>query len=269
MDLMIIIYIIFGLLPSLIWLLYYLRKDVHPESNLMILKIFGWGAAITVPVFFIQMGLSKSINYFSAHMGLADLDTLLVTPVSWLTPLALIIVLIYWFFVISFSEEFFKYLVVKLRIINSPHLDEPIDLMLYMVITALGFSAIENILYIVIPTGNYSFEFLVQRTLTISLIRFVGGTFLHTLCSAIIGYAIAISLCDEKNRWLEATSGIIMAIVLHGIYDFSIIALEGNLKIIIPITILIILAIFTSLGFEQLKQLKSVCKLNPYGKIKG
>jgi RsiW-degrading membrane proteinase PrsW (M82 family) len=101
--------------------------------------------------------------------------------------------------------------------------------------------------------------------LLLSFIRFIGATFLHTLCSAIVGYAIAISLCDEKNRRLEAISGIVLAVVLHGVYDFSIIALEGSFKIIIPITILIILAIFTSLGFEKLKKLKSVCKLNPYG----
>ena len=240
-DFNIILYVIFGVLPSLIWLFYYLRKDAHPESNSMVLRIYGWGAAITLPVFFIQIGSS----YLLKDMGLNPL----------------IEDLFYWFIVISLSEEFFKYLVIKFRVLNSPHLDEPIDIMIYMVIAALGFAAVENILYMFVPAGQFSFAFILDRTLRLSLVRFIGGTFLHTLCSAVIGYAVAISLCDQKNRRLEAITGIIMAVALHGIYDFSIIVLEGNLKIIIPIAILIILAIFTSLGFDQLKKLKGICIL--------
>jgi len=257
-DFNIILYIVFGILPSLIWLLYYLKKDIHPESNGMIIKIFLWGAAITVPVFFVQIGLNFVLEKI-------NIDPLITS-------------ILYWFVIIAFSEELFKYLVVKFKVLNSSHLDEPLDIMLYMVITALGFTAIENILYIFTPTGNFSFTEILNRTLILSLIRFVGATFLHTLCSAVIGYAVAISLCDEKNRRLEAGFGIIMAVVLHGAYDFFIITLDGSLKIIIPITILIILAILTSLGFEQLKKLKSVCNLesrlrdeNPalYAKNKG
>jgi RsiW-degrading membrane proteinase PrsW (M82 family) len=164
--------------------------------------------------------------------------------------------------VISFSEELFKYLVVKFKVLNSHHLDEPLDVMLYMVVAALGFTAVENILYIFTPMGSFSLTEILNRTLILSFVRFVGATFLHTLCSAVIGYAVAISLCDLKNRRLEASIGIITAVVLHGLYDFSIITLKGNLKIIIPITILIVLAILTSLGFEKLKKLKALCKLN-------
>jgi len=242
MDLMIIIYIIFGIIPSLIWLFYYLKKDIHPESSSMILKIFAWGAAITLPVFFLQLG-------GSALLERMNLDPLITS-------------LLYWFIVISFSEELFKYLVIRFRVINSSHLDEPLDVMLYMVVAALGFTAVENILYIVAPAGQFSFTDLVNRTLMLSFVRFVGATFLHTLCSAVVGYALALSLCKLKNKIIYVVSGLFIATVLHGIYDFSIIAVEGDFKIIIPITILIILAILTSLGFEKLKKLKSVCKLN-------
>lgn len=238
----IILYIIFGILPSLVWLFYYLRKDVHPESVSMILKIFFWGSAITIPVFFIQIGM----NYL--------LDTFVIDK--------FISSIIYWFVVISFSEELFKYLVVKFGVLNSSHLDEPLDIMLYMVISALGFTAVENILYIFSPMGNFSLTEILNRTLILSFVRFVGATFLHTLCSAVIGYAVAISLCDLKNRRLEAGTGIMLAVLLHGMYDFSIITLGGNLKIIIPIIILIALAVLTSIGFERLKKFKGLCQIN-------
>lgn len=236
------LYIIFGILPSLIWLLFYLRKDNLPEPKKMILKIFFWGAAITVPVFFVQIGMN------------CLLETFITNP--------FIFSIIYWFVVISFSEELFKYLVVRFRVLKSHHLDEPVDIMIYMVVAALGFTAVENILYIFTPTGTFSLTEILNRTLILSFVRFVGATFLHTLCSAVIGYAVAMSLCDLKNRKLEIGFGIITAVVLHGLYDFSIITLKGDLKIITPITILIVLAILTTFGFEKLKKLKGLCKLN-------
>lgn len=236
------LYIFFGLLPSLIWLFYYLRKDVHPESNLMILKIFFWGAFATIPVFFLQMGLENT------------LEKIYMNPVLYSV--------IYWFVVIAFSEEFFKYLVIKLKVINNPELDEPMDLMIYMVISALGFTAVENILYIFTPTGQFSFQELIGRTLQLSFVRFIGATFLHTLCSAVIGYALSVAICKAKNRSLYIAIGLFMATALHGLYDLSIITLEGNLAIIVPVLILMTLAIVTSLGFEDLKGLKGICKIS-------
>ena len=37
------LYIILAVVPSILWLLFYLRKDKHPEPNKMVIKIFFWG----------------------------------------------------------------------------------------------------------------------------------------------------------------------------------------------------------------------------------
>ena len=141
MDYNIITYIVFGVLPSLIWLSYYLRKDLHPEPRRMIISIFMWGAFVTVPVVFIQLGLADVLAFF-------NLDPKIT-------------LIIYWFLIIALSEEFFKYLVIRVKVINSPNLDEPLDIMLYMVIAALGFEVVENILYVIAPTGQMSTVFSV------------------------------------------------------------------------------------------------------------
>jgi len=242
MDLNIIIYIFFGLLPSLVWLFYYLTKDLHPEPKRMIIKIFLWGAMITLPVFFVQIG-------FTSLLGMFDISKTVSA-------------FIYWFLIIAFSEEIFKYLVVKMKVINSPHLDEPVDIMIYMVVAALGFAAIENILYLFSPTGQLSFDQLINRTLLIALIRFVGATFLHTLCAAVVGYGIAVSFFDQKNGWSEVTLGVIIAVALHGLYDFSIMTLDGNIKFVIPVIILLSLAFFVFNRFEKLKKMKGITRLN-------
>ena len=241
MDYNIIIYILFGILPSLIWLFYYLRKDIHPEPKRMILKIFFWGVLIALPVFFVQVGLKYILDK-------VDIDPLAYN-------------LIYWFLIISFSEEFFKYLVIRIKVINSPHLDEPLDLMLYMVVAALGFAAIENTLYLFVPSGQMSFNDLINRTLIVDLIRFIGATFLHTLCSGVIGYSLAISFCKVKWRNIIAGLGIFTAVALHGLYDFSIITLNGYAKFGIPVIIIISLAFFVFSGFENLKKIKSTCSI--------
>lgn len=240
-DYKIIIYIFFGVLPSLIWLSYYLRKDVHPEPNKVVIRIFLWGALITIPVFFVQIGLMYLLSKIS------------VGP--------LVYNLIYWFLIIAMSEELFKYFVIREKIINNSVMDEPVDVMLYMVIAALGFAALENILYLFGPIGGLSFNDLIARTLLLSFVRFVGATFLHTLCSGVIGYSLAISFHDSVRRRTEIFLGIVIAILLHGFYDFSIIMLEGQLRVIAPIAVLIILAILVFYGFERLKKMKSVTLL--------
>ena len=242
MDYIIIIYIIFGILPSLAWLSYYLRKDAHPEPKSKVFQIFLLGALVTVPVFVVQICLAYLLGKVN------------INPT--------VFAFIYWFLIIAFSEEFFKFLVIRLAVAGSPELDEPLDVMLYMVISALGFAAVENILYLFSPTGAMSFNQMVDRTLTITFVRFIGATFLHTLCSSIAGYALAISFCQKKWRRLTVVLGVAMAILLHGLYDSSIMTLSGYMKIIIPAIIIITLAFLVFSAFEKLKKMKGICKIN-------
>lgn len=242
MDFTFLIYLIFGILPSLTWLFYYLKKDKHPEKKSMILKIFLWGVLFTIPVLIVQLSLTQILNYLSLPN--------------------IFILLIYWFLVIAFVEEIFKYLVVKLRVLNSPEFDEPIDTMIYMIISALGFAAVENTIYLWPPIGTFAnFNDIITRTTIITCIRFIGATFLHTLCSGTLGYFLALSFKETKSRQRLLILGILMAVGLHGLYNFSIMTVgQGLFKAIIPILILIILSIFVMHEFDKLKKIKSICK---------
>lgn len=232
-----LIYIFFGLAPSIIWLLFFLRKDKHPESNRMVLKIFFYGMLVAFPAVFIELGFAQQIEQ-------TYLPKLLIS-------------VIYIFLGIALVEEGLKYLVVKKHVLKDPEFDEPVDVMLYMIIAALGFAAIEN-LFILFPLTQ-PFQF--WETFLTSAFRFVGATFLHALCSGLIGYFLALAFLKTNNRLKLKAAGIALAVLLHGLYDFSIIKVDGNLKFAIPIIILIGLAIFISLGFKKVKKLKSVCQI--------
>ncbi len=232
------LYVFFGLAPSIIWLFFFLRKDSHPESNRMIIRIFFYGMLAAVPAALIEIGFLEQLKS-------------LALPVRWLQ-------LIYIFIGIAFTEEFMKYVVVRKKVKGHPEMDEPVDLMLYMIISALGFAALENLL-ILLPLSN---PFLFFETAVLSGFRFVGATLLHALCSGLLGYFIALSFfATRKRRFFLLSQGVITVTLLHGLYNFSIIEMAGNFKLIIPVIILTSLAIFVTLGFRKVKKLKSVCKI--------
>jgi len=230
-------YTFFGLAPSIIWLLFYLRKDSHPESNRMVLKIFFYGLLAALPAILLEMGILKVLTELK-------LSSVLLTFLNVFIGIALV-------------EELLKYLVVREKVLDHPEFDEPIDVMLYMIIAALGFAAAENIL-ILFSLGP---TFLFGEVFTISVLRFWGATFLHALCSGTLGYFLALSIFETKKRGLLLMSGVGLATLLHGLYNFSIMESERIFSWLVPIVILISLAIFLTFAFKRLKKIKSTCKI--------
>lgn len=248
--------LIFGLAPSIIWLSFFLRKDSHPESNRMILKIFFFGALITLIAGLAETGIAS---------GLAN----------WIKTYPFLFFILYIFLGVAFVEEFLKYLVVREKVLNNPELDEPLDIMLYMIIAALGFAAVENILFLLPEKG----PLLLSETIVISSLRFVGATLLHALASGTLGYFLALSFFETKKRLRLVAQGLITATLLHGLFNFSIIKIDESLMVtetggvniinfplfisslVFLIVLLLGLAIFVSAGFKKLKKLASICKV--------
>ncbi len=238
----IFILIILGLLPSTIWLLWYLKKDTHPEPKKMILKIFFWGIIIAIPVVLLELGVAAEINNINSFLNdhLNDF---------W-------IIFLYTFLGVALVEETLKYLVVRYKVLQHHEFDEPVDVMIYMIIVALGFAAIENTLLLFYA----SYDLFGATFLTI--LRFIGATFLHALCSGLLGYFLALSFfATRKKRIKFVLIGLGISILLHGLFNFCIITIEGYLKFIIPIIILITLAVFVRIGFKKVKKMNSICKI--------
>ena len=234
------VYIFFGITASVAWLTQFSRMDKLPEPVKATIKIFFFGMLVTVPVFLTELGLSKFFG------GLA------------LSPL--LFALSYWFITIALVEETFKYFVMRYKVLKDNVFDEPSDAMIYMIVVALGFAGLENILYM-LPIGSkiFSFNELLISAATVSFIRFLGANLLHALCSGLVGFFMAISICG-KRRGLTLL-GLVIAILLHGLYNFSIIQLDSPINLLIPIAILLSLTVVITLGFLKLKKMKSVCSI--------
>jgi RsiW-degrading membrane proteinase PrsW (M82 family) len=171
-----------------------------------------------------------------------------------LNPPLIYLTLLNTFLGVALIEETMKFLVVKKEVLSSAEFDEPIDALLYMIIAALGFAASENIL-ILLGLG----PLFLPRALEISLLRFLGATFLHALCSATVGYFLALAIFETKKRIIFL--GLLISIILHGLYNFSIMEIESSLKFLIPLAILISLAFFVTFGFKRLQKMKSICEI--------
>ena len=223
----------FALAPSLIWLAFFLRKDTHPEPNRMVLKVFLLGMLVTIPAIYIETFLEGFLSSFSLpHIGY---------------------LLLYFLAGIALVEELLKYLVVRFGVFSNAALDEPVDIMLYMIIAGLGFAAFENILLLfrLIQTSPATDIFLVNT------VRSVQAVFLHALVSGLFGYCIAFSFLKKKQRVFLLLFGFLSATILHGLFNFYIFYIGGQsfFLLLLPVIPLAAIAVFISFGFRQLKNL--------------
>ncbi len=237
MSIYYIIFIILSFLPSIAWLLFFLQEDRHPEPAKMLLKVFFWGMIAPLPV----IAISFPINIWLIKIGASPFLISFVMIVA----------------VAAITEEIAKYLVVRQTVLKSPECDEPLDLMIYAITAALGFAALENIVFL------FPMEFPFSRGVMMieSYFRFISGTFLHALVAGVMGYFIALSVYYTKRRLLLVFTGLSLAIVLHATYNFSIIysEVERYAAVIAPF-LLITLFIVVFFCFKKLRKMPSICK---------
>jgi RsiW-degrading membrane proteinase PrsW (M82 family) len=146
-------------------------------------------------------------------------------------------------------------LVVYLRVFKKTiELDEPTDAMIYMIISALGFAAIENI-FLLTPLFDKDFT----ATINIAFSRFLGATLLHVLASATIGYYLALALHKPSKTFQLLIHGFILAIILHGLYNIFIVQLEQNFAFIFPVALMIVSTIAAiSIFFKKISKMGSI-----------
>ena len=202
--------LVFGLAPSIVWLLFYLGKDARPEPKRMILKVFLWGMAAAIPAIAIELGILSLLPQLNLPRELASA--------------------LYVFLGVALVEEFLKYGVVRWKVFNNPVFDEPVDLIIYMITAALGFAALENVVILLGINPAWSFS----QVAALTGLRFVGATFLHALVSGAFGYFLLLSLARPQKKHLYFFSGLGISTFLHGLFNLSIMEVEGLAKFVIP-----------------------------------
>ncbi|MEK9147862.1 MAG: PrsW family glutamic-type intramembrane protease [Patescibacteria group bacterium] len=237
-------YVALAFLPPLAWLLFYLHEDRHPEPKHLILITFLAGILSALFAAALELGFFAVPPVFRG-LFYVIYPAFIASPVVLFGGIALI-------------EEYLKYVAVKIAVLTRPEFDEPIDAMIYMVTAALGFAAMENVLFL-IPVFEQSFLSGFQLTTQ----RFLGANFLHTLSSAIVGYTLARHHFSPWRKHAVAV-GVIIASILHTIFNYLII-IKDAIPVVLTLLILLItlMAVAVFVEFERLKK-KSQIGTNNY-----
>jgi RsiW-degrading membrane proteinase PrsW (M82 family) len=214
---------LFGIIPAIIWLLFWLREDPHPEPLRTIILSFLSGAIIV----FIALPLQRL-----AYNSFTDVNNLLFT--LWAS-----------------IEEVLKFSIAWLVGIHSKADDEPIDPLIYMIIVALGFVSMENTLFLFDPLHAGD----MVATLVTGNLRFIGASLIHILSSATVGVFLSLSFYKTKvTQILCGIGGLILAIALHTYFNLSIMNSDNN-NLFIIFGVVWVGIIILLLLFERIKHI--------------
>jgi RsiW-degrading membrane proteinase PrsW (M82 family) len=189
-------------LPILFWGYYHYHKDRHlPEPVGHLVLTFGLGI--------VAAGISKGLY---VGLGLVNLrfDALLLADTN-MTGL-----LVYSLLVIGPVEEFAKLLPFIIVVLRMPDFNEPLDGIIYASFIALGYAAVENVLYL---------EYL---TPVEAAARGFAGPVVHMLFASIWGFTTGCAHLRGESLLRGALTGFAVAAGLHGLYDF--IVLQNSLN---------------------------------------
>lgn len=206
-------------LPFL-WIYYLHRKDKHPEP-------------ITWLIFAFLLGI------LAAYLSFKVEETLIFLGLNNTS--------FNYFFLASFIEEFFKFLVILVFIFPRKVFDEPIDAMIYMMFSAFGFAFVENFLYLLgfrelRLAGEIGVSEEIGMTtglFIIAFLRFLGPNLIHILSSSLIGFGYSLKVATR--HYLPLVISFISAGILHFLFNWIIIksSVEINnfffLSFLIPI----------------------------------
>ncbi len=244
-------YICLGLLPSFIWLSYYLRKDKHPEPNSIVLTIFIWGMLLAPLVIILELLLIWLLN---PQLGPNEI-------LNGATQENIIKALLAATLIPAFIEELVKYSIVKQKFLKNPAFDEPTDVIIYLIIAGLGFAAVENLLVL-----NKITPFSFSQSLSTIGFRFLGATLVHALACGTVGFWLAKGLLNQQKLGKYILIGLVIAISFHACYNYLIIITlsqpDNNQQLFFASLIallMISMALFISFAFKKLKKQASIC----------
>jgi RsiW-degrading membrane proteinase PrsW (M82 family) len=215
--------LVISIIPVLVWLWYWEHEDKNPEPHRLILWAFLGGMIAVVTVIPFQ-SYARTLGFSMTAL----------------------------FVIWAAIEEVMKFAWAYITTLWRAENDEPIDSMMYMIVTALGFAALETALFIFTPLLQSNTP-LVLVTLNL---RFFGATIIHTICSSIIGFSLALSFYRGPIfRYIHTFLALLLAITLHSLFNLFI--MDSNRTAgVIALYVVWIGLVAILLLFEKVKQIK-------------
>ena len=193
-----------GLVPPVLLMVYMYRIDkVEKEPVGLIFKTFIFGMISVIPAIILELGLGFVLDM--VYPGYTK---------------GTVYNLIYFFLVVGFSEEFSKRLMATISVWKSPEFNYHFDAIIYYATSALGFAALENIMYMT----QFGAEIAISRLIPV-----------HVVCGIFMGYFMGWAKTAELI-------GLLIPILIHGTWDFCL-TTESDAAIYFVLVMIIVLTL--------------------------
>ena len=166
-------------------------------------------------------------------------------------------------YIFAFIEEISKMAIFFLFVFDNKYYDDIYDGLVYMMLIALSFAGLENVMY------AFS-ESTIQESISLSIMRDITTIPLHVICGIIIGYFLSLSSFskDKEKKYVNILVALLLSGALHGTFN-SLMNLLGNLNInynnslqVILFEALPLILIMIALFIVAVKFIKKNIKLN-------
>lgn len=186
--------------PALLLVWYFHKRDIYPEPPRVLWTTFGLGILCALPALLIAIPF-----YLLGHAALLRLPG--ITGI-------LLAAAINAFLSAALCEEACKLGVLLRYSFRQRDFNEPMDGIVYGAVASLGFAAIENVLY------------AIKGGVAGSVMRAFTALPMHACVGAIMGAYVGRARFDPLRRNSLILAGYLAAVLLHGLYDFPLLALR-------------------------------------------
>ncbi len=204
--------LLLALIPSAGLILYFSRRTRRPQPLHRLAAAFFLGFAAVLPAVLAGMAISPLADWLPPLSG----------PLRHLPSHAFRA-----FLIAGLLEEGAKMAAVSGVLVPRPFFRTVSDGMVYTVTVSLGFAFFENLLYSLGPWW-------------VILIRGVTAVPLHAGASGIMGYYLGCSALGEER---QAGRGLLLAVLIHGLYDFLLFTHSLLSWLVFPLLILVLLSL--------------------------
>ncbi len=184
-----------AIIPAVLLVWFFYKADARPEPPRVVLWTFGLGVLSTLGVLAIVIPIKLYVFDFAT----------LASPIAAAAGRA--------FCFAAIPEELFKFGVLFFYAARHRAFDEPMDGIVYGATASLGFAALENIMY------------TVSGGMVVAIMRAITAVPAHACFGAVMGYFVGRArFRRSKAGWLFYPLALFWPIVLHGLYDFPLMA---------------------------------------------
>jgi len=190
--------IILAIIPGILFSFFIIRQDKYEKEPKLYLAIsFALGMLVTGIAYCIEKWADDKMQLYTAEQNIDTYEHFGILMLSA-------------FIITALTEEVLKFLPLLLFAYQRDDFNEPMDGIVYSVMIAMGFATVENILY-----TQYGW-----RT---TLIRAFTAVPAHVVFGIILGYYAGLAKFNKEKQLKYLLTGLFIAVLIHGLYDFFII----------------------------------------------